>query len=93
MNYLIRLQKTKIEMKKGTNFETAIKTLKPPVFWKEKESFQKHCTKWPLESIEKSIYRLVDTEVACKVNSRLANLNCSKSILLLSNNGKKYFAD
>ena len=42
-------------MKKGNNFETAIKTLKPPVFWKEKESFQKHCTKWPLESIEKKI--------------------------------------
>ena len=91
MKYLIRLQKTKIEMKKGNNFEQSIKTLRPPVFWKEKDNFQKHCLKWPLQDIETNLSKLLETEISCKLNSKLANLNCEKSILLLASNGRQYF--
>jgi DNA polymerase-3 subunit delta len=91
INYLLRVQQTKIEMKKGNNFDSSIKILKPPVFWKDKDNFQKHCFKWPLRSIESSLKRLLETEVTCKLNSKLANINCEKSILLIANNGKQYF--
>ncbi len=91
INYLSRIQKTKIEMKKGNNFDTAIKDLKPPIFWKEKESFQRHCLKWPLKSIEKNIVKLLEAEILCKLNSRFAALNCEHSILLIANSGKQYF--
>ncbi len=91
MNYLLRVQLTKIEMKKGNNFDSSIKILKPPVFWKDKDNFQKHCFKWPLPSIESSLNRLLETEVTCKLNSKLANINCEKSILLIANNGRQYF--
>ncbi len=91
INYLLRVQQTKIEMKKGNNFDSSIKILKPPVFWKDKDNFQKHCFKWPLRSIESSLNRLLETEVTCKLNSKLANINCEKSILLIANNGKQYF--
>ena len=37
-NYLKRLKLTKIQVKKGDSFEDAIKSLKPPLFWKDKES-------------------------------------------------------
>ena len=63
MNYIIRIQKTKIEMKKGNNFENAIKDLKPPLFWKDKDSFQRHCLKWPLKSIEHNLNKLLETEI------------------------------
>ena len=91
INYLLRVKQTKIEMKKGNNFDSSIKILKPPVFWKDKDNFQKHCFKWPLRSIEASLYRLLETEVTCKLNSKLANINCEKSILLIANNGRQYF--
>ncbi len=91
INYLLRIQQTKIEMKKGNNFDSSIKTLKPPVFWKDKDSFQKHCLKWPLLSVESSLNKLLETEVACKLNSKLANVNCEKSILLIANDGRQYF--
>ena len=41
-NYLLRIQQTKIEMKRGNNFDSSIKSLRPPVFWKDKDSFQRH---------------------------------------------------
>ena len=90
-NYLTRMQQTKIEMKKGNNFETSIRILKPPVFWKDKDNFQTHCLKWPLRTIEKNLVNLLETEIACKINSRLANINCEKSILIIANNGRQYF--
>ncbi len=91
MNYLIRIQKTKIEMKKGNNFENAVRDLKPPLFWKDKESFQRHCLKWPLESIEHNLNKLLEAEIICKLNSKLAILNCEKTILFVANNGRQYF--
>ena len=90
-NYLTRIQQTKIEMKKGNNFETSIRILKPPVFWKDKGNFERHCHKWPLSSIENSLFKLLETEVSCKLNSNLASLNCEKSILLVADSGRNYF--
>jgi hypothetical protein len=44
-----------------------------------------------LRSIESNLNRLLETEVACKLNNKLANINCEKSILLIANNGRQYF--
>ena len=90
-NYMLRIQKTKIEMKKGNNFDVAIKSLRPPVFWKDKDNFERHCHKWPLSSIETNLFKLLETEVSCKLNSNLASLNCEKSILLVADSGRNYF--
>ncbi len=90
-NYMLRIQKTKIEMKKGNKFDVAIKSLRPPVFWKDKDNFERHCHKWPLSSIETNLFKLLETEVSCKLNSNLASLNCEKSILLVADSGRNYF--
>jgi len=91
MNYLKRIHQTKIEMKKGYSFDESIKGLRPPVFWKDKDNFQRHCFKWPLYKIEHTLSKLLETEVACKRNNKLAKINCERSILQVANNGKQYF--
>ena len=91
MNYIIRIQKTKIEMKKGNNFENAVRDLKPPLFWKDKESFQRHCLKWPIQGIEYNLNKLLEAEIICKLNSKLAILNCEKTILLVASSARQYF--
>ena len=88
---LLRIKQTKIEMKKGNNFDSSIKSLRPPVFWKDKDSFQKHCLKWPLKSIEKNLFELMEAEISCKLNSKIANLKCEQSIILIASKGKRYF--
>ena len=91
MNYLLRIQKTKIEMKKGNSFDMSIKQLKPPVFWKDKDIFKNHCYKWPMQKLEKILTMLLETEIKCKLNSKLANVSFENSILYIANSGKKYF--
>ena len=93
MNYVIRIQTTKIEMAKGLNFDEAIKVLKPPVFWKDKNNFHSHCLKWPLNKIESTLNKLFKLEVDCKLNSKLSNTYCEKMILLIANSGRQYFTN
>jgi len=91
INYLKRVQKVKVEMKKGSNFDTAIKFLRPPLFWKDKDNFQQHCVRWPLNKIEKNLSRLLDAEIDCKTNSKLSSILCERSILTICHEGKQHF--
>ncbi len=91
INYLKRVQKVKVEMKKGSNFDVAIKFLRPPLFWKDKDNFQQHCLRWPLNKIEKNLSRLLDAEIDCKTNSKLSSILCERSILTICHEGKQHF--
>ena len=91
INYLKRVQKVKVEMKKGSNFDTAIKFLRPPLFWKDKDNFQQHCVRWPLSKIEKNLSRLLDAEIDCKTNSKLSSILCERSVLTICHEGKQHF--
>ena len=91
INYLKRVQKVKVEMKKGSNFDAAIKFLRPPLFWKDKDNFQQHCVHWPLSKIEKNLSRLLDAEIDCKTNSKLSSILCERSILTICHEGKQHF--
>lgn len=63
--------------KKGTNIETIISTLKPPVFWKEKPNLIMQAKKWKLENIKKALNEIYQLEIKIKSNS-----NINKNILL-----------
>ena len=91
INYLKRLQKVKVEMKKGSNFDSSIKFLRPPLFWKDKDNFQQHCLRWPLNKIERNLSQLLDAEIDCKTNSKLSSILCERSILTICHEGKRYF--
>ena len=91
INYHKRVQKVKVEMKKGSNFDNAIKFLRPPLFWKDKDNFQQHCVRWPLSKIEKNLSQLLDAEIDCKTNSKLSSILCERSILTICHEGKQHF--
>ncbi len=91
VNYLKRVHKVKVEMKKGSNFDTAIKFLRPPLFWKDKDNFHQHCTRWPLNKIERNLSQLLDAEINCKTNNKLSNVLCERSILTICHEGKRRF--
>ena len=91
INYMLRIQQTKIEIKKQKSFEEAIKILKPALFWKDKDNFQNHCKAWPLKEIEKNLNLLLNAEYECKSDNSLSPIICEKYVLNIANEGKKYF--
>ena len=90
-NYLFRVHKTQIEIKKTGNFDEAIKQLRPPVFWKDKDNFRNHCSKWPTKDVLLYIERLLEAEYMCKTQSSLNNQICEKYILSVAKKGEVYF--
>mgnify|MGYP001436040073 CR=1 FL=1 len=91
LNYLVRVHKTQIEIKKTVNFDEAIKHLRPPIFWKDKDNFRNHCSKWPSRDILHYINRLLEAEFMCKSQSSLNNAICEKYILSIAKKGEIYF--
>ena len=64
---LNKLQET-FELVKLTNLETAINTLKPPIFWKDKPSFIEQSKKWNSDKIKKILNKTYDLEIKIKSN-------------------------
>ena len=90
VNYLKRLKITKIQIKKGVTFDEAIKSLKPPVFWKDKDSFKFICNNWPLPEIEKCISLLLAAEINCIKNSETSEIMCEKFMMDITAKGRSY---
>jgi DNA polymerase III subunit delta len=67
-----RLHKIFNEMKNNKNAESVIATIKPPIFWKDKELVKRQTEKWNYNSIEDLIFKINQTELNIKKNSLLA---------------------
>jgi DNA polymerase-3 subunit delta len=91
LNYVQRIQITQIALKKTNDFESAIKSLKPPVFWKDKDSFKLHCKKWPINETVLNFNLLVNTELSCKADYNLTNILCERALINIAVRGQKYF--
>ena len=91
LTYVQRIQITQIALKKTNDFESAIKSLKPPVFWKDKDNFKLHCKKWPISETILNFDLLVDTELNCKIDYNLTNILCERALINIAVRGQKYF--
>ncbi len=89
-NYILRIRLTQVELSKGKQFDEAIKNLRPPVFWKEKNDFKRHCLMWPAKKIENIINEVLSTEIKCMSNNVIAKEQCEKTLFEISNTAKRY---
>ena len=53
----------------NNNVDTAISSIRPPVFWKEKEIVKQQVRKWTLNNVEKLIFEISEVELLIKKNS------------------------
>lgn len=65
-NYLYRLKTAQVSMANGNNPEQALNQLKPPVFFKQKQSFMRHLQRWQMSRLDQGLKALMETEAACK---------------------------
>ena len=74
-NYKILLSKSKrliniIELNNTVNnIDKVISSIKPPIFWKEKESVKKQAISWKLEELKDKAYKMNDIELLVKNNN------------------------
>ena len=89
-NYIMRIRLTQVELSKGKQFDEAIKVLRPPVFWKEKSDFKRHCLMWPANVIENIINEVLSSEIKCMTNNIIAKEQCEKTLFGISSTAKRF---
>ena len=90
-NYIMRIRLTQVELAKGKQFDEAIKVLRPPVFWKEKTDFKRHCLMWPSHVIENTINEVLSSEIKCMTNNVIAKEQCEKTLFGISSTAKRFY--
>ena len=89
-NYVMRIRLTQIELSKGKQFDEAIKVLRPPVFWKEKSDFKRHCLMWPTNIIDNIINEVLSSEIKCMTNNIIAKEQCEKTLFGISSTARRF---
>ena len=67
-----RLLKLFQEIKISNNIDSAISSIKPPIFWKDKQIVKDQINKWSHKNIELLIFRINEIELLIKKNSSIA---------------------
>ncbi len=65
----------------GQDPEGAMMRLRPPVFWKEKDSFRAQLRRWPPDRLSEALDRLLDAEIACKTSGPVAEMLAGQCLL------------
>ncbi|MCC7305354.1 MAG: DNA polymerase III subunit delta [Alphaproteobacteria bacterium] len=83
-NHFRRLHITKAKMQNGDSAESAMKSLSPPIFFKQEDAFRRQLQSWSLPALEKALSRLLDLEAQCKQTGMPAETLCAQAVLSLS---------
>ncbi len=78
LNKSKRLLKIRNEVDNNKNIDRIISTIKPPIFWKEKEIIKKQTQSWSTNEVKDIIIKINDLEALVKKNT-------ARSMLLVSN--------
>lgn len=65
-NHVRRLHAVKARVARGEAVEIIMKSLQPPVFWKQEDMFKLHLRNWSLSGLARTLQKLADLEASCK---------------------------
>lgn len=68
MRYFNRLYYIRAKMATGENLEEIIRSLRPPVFFKQAPALTRHARHWETHQIVKALRLLLEAELACKTS-------------------------
>ncbi len=90
-NYFMRLHMTKARVEQGDSLDTAMKKLRPPIFFKAKAPFEAQVRNWGLPQLEQALSLITSVEAKCKQTANKPETLCGRLILSLSQVGTRAF--
>ena len=83
-NHFRRLHITKAKIEQGANADSALKSLAPPIFFKQQAAFKAQVQRWSMPGINKVLQRLMDLEAQCKQTGMPVETLCAQAVLGIS---------
>ncbi|GAB5388080.1 MAG: DNA polymerase III subunit delta [Alphaproteobacteria bacterium] len=82
--HFTRLHIAASHMSGGMDAETAMKKLRPPVFWKQKSMFEAALNSWTVPALTDALIRINDTEAQTKRTGQPAQLLTQRALIALT---------
>ncbi len=76
-----RLSVVTTQVARGTDVRQALRSLRPPVFWKQEQRFQAQARRWSPDRLAEALSRLVDAEVELKLGQAPDRSACARAIM------------
>ena len=83
-NHFRRLHVTKTKIDQGDNADSAMKSLAPPIFFKQQNAFKTQLNRWSTGGIYKVLQKLNDLEAQCKQTGMPVETLCAQAVLGIS---------
>ena len=83
-NHFRKLHLTRTQVDNGASIDTAMKALRPPIFFKQKGAFGQQIQTWPTHTLEKTLMKLAALEAQCKKTDYPVDTLCRQAILAIS---------
>jgi len=79
-----KLHFTRAQMSTGMDISQAVKTLQPPIFFKQEAAFKGQAHKWDMPKLNRILKRLNDLEAQTKQSGASVETLCSQAFLSIS---------
>lgn len=83
-NHFRRLHLAASIMQEGKSADEAMKNLRPPVFFKQQNTFKSQLNRWNLQKLDKILEKLSDLEAQTKKTGTPVRTLCSQAVLSIS---------
>ncbi len=83
-NHFRRLHQVRSAIAAGDGMDQAMKTLSPPVFFKQADAFKSQVQRWQMPALQKAMVRLAEIEAQCKQTGTPVETLCGQALLGLS---------
>lgn len=84
LNYLMRLYRVRCVMAEGESADSAIKSLRPPVFFKQKDALARQVRQWSEQGLLAAMGRLHEAELNFKQSHPLPNIEVERALLFIA---------
>lgn len=87
--HLMQLQIAVARVDQGEAPDRAVKSLRPPVFFKRETQFKRQMQTWPAARINRAIDLLLQAEISCKSTGIPAEAVCGRTLLQIAALGRR----
>ena len=82
--YFLKLHKIRSDVEAGLPLDDALKGLRPPLFFKQRDAFARQVRMWPRPQLDRALGRIAETAKSARLSSALEDAIAERLILALA---------
>ena len=82
--YFLKLHKIRSDVDAGQRLDDALKAMRPPLFFKQKDAFARQVRRWTRPQLDQALRRIAEAAKAARLSSVIEDILAERLILSLS---------